>query len=237
MSAADFFDAARAYKRELTGQPLSQDDVDYFNVLLGKWGAQPAAAPAPVVAVPPPPTPAPTPATAQPTDPVAPMAWGAKVSATFRARVQWIAAQLSIEASDLMACMAWESGRTFSSSVRNEAGSGAVGLVQFMPSTAQSLGTSTAELAAMTPEDQLNFVFKLFEPYKGRLHDLSDVYMAILYPRAVGQPDSYVLFSGGIAYQENAGLDANHDGVVTKLEAAAKVYAIRTEGLQPGNFA
>lgn len=41
-----------------------------------------------------------------------------------------------------MAAMAFESGETFSPSIKNAAGSGAVGLIQFMPSTAKALGTS-----------------------------------------------------------------------------------------------
>lgn len=209
MSAAAFFDAARALKRELTGNTaigVTQAEVDALNAVIGAW--QPLG-----------------------------MAWGAKVSETFRERVRWLGKQLGVEPGDLMACMAWESGRTFSPSVKNMAGSGATGLIQFMPSTAQALGTTTDELAAMTAEDQLNYVFKYFEPYKGRLHGLSDVYMAILYPRAVGQPDDFALFTSGIAYRQNAGLDTNEDGRVTKAECAAKLYAIRAEGLRPENVA
>lgn len=171
------------------------------------------------------------------------MAWGAKVSQTFRDRVRWIVDDLQIgENSDdgcnkLMTCMAWESGRSFRPDVRNMAGSGATGLIQFMPSTAKGLGTTTDKLAAMTAEDQLNFVWKYFSPFKGRLKSLSDIYMAILWPAAVGKPESYVLFSPGTtAYRQNAGLDVNKDGSVTKAEAAAKVSALLPEGLQPGNI-
>ena len=39
-----------------------------------------------------------------------------------------------------------------------------------------------------------------------------------------------VLFSGGIAYRQNAGLDANRDGQVTKAEAAGKVAAKYNKG-------
>lgn len=165
------------------------------------------------------------------------MAWGAKVSPTFRERVRWIADTLEISADDLMSCMAWESGRTFSPSVKNMAGSGATGLIQFMPSTAKSLGTTTAALATMTAEDQLNFVYKYFLPWKGKLKSLSDVYMAILWPKAVGKADDFALFTGGVAYRQNAGLDLNKDGKVTKAECSAKLYAMRAEGLKPENMA
>lgn len=199
------------------GKALAADEVPLVDGLAAKWVARsPVAAPG-----------------------VAPMAWGAKVSIAFRDRVRWICAQLQYpEPGDLMTCMAWESGRSFSASQRNLAGSGATGLIQFMPATARELGTTTNALAAMTAEDQLNYVFRYFEPWKGKLHDLDDLYMVILWPRAVGKPDDYVLFDRNIsptAYRQNAGLDLNRDGKVTKAECASKLYAMRDEGLRPGN--
>lgn len=165
-----------------------------------------------------------------------PIAWGAKVSQVFKDRVWWICDELSLDPDFLMTCMAFETGRKFTPDVKNMAGSGATGLIQFMPTTAKNLGTTTAALALMTAEDQLNFVYKYFRPFNGRLKTLADTYMAILFPKAVGQPESYVLFSGGVAYRQNAGLDKNKDGKVTKLEAAALVTALYSEGRQPGNL-
>jgi hypothetical protein len=167
-----------------------------------------------------------------------PIAWGAKVSETFRGRVWWSCAVLGADPDDMMSCMAWESGRTFSPSVLNMAGSGAIGLIQFMPATARSLGTSTVALSKLSAEDQLNFVHKYFLPYKGRLRTLSDLYMAILWPAAVGKADDYVLFDRAktpTAFRQNAGLDANKDGKVTKAECSAKLLAMKAEGLKPGN--
>lgn len=166
-----------------------------------------------------------------------PLAWGSKVSALFRERVHWISDQLGIDASDLMACMAWESGETFSPDIRNGAGSGAVGLIQFMPATAQGLGTTVERLATMAPEEQLNYVYKYFQPYKGRLKTLSDLYMAILWPSAVGRQEDYVVFNKNDVkfpkrYLQNRGLDVNGDGVITKAECAAKVKAKLARGLQ-----
>lgn len=160
------------------------------------------------------------------------IAWGAKVSPLFKERVWWIADTLGLNPDDLMACMAWESGESFSPSKKNLAGSGATGLIQFMPSTAKTLGTTTAELAKMTAEDQLNYVYKYFRPFKGKLNNLGDVYMAILWPRGVGQPDHYVVFDSGTAYRQNAGLDINKDGDVTRAECTAKVNAKKSKGLQ-----
>lgn len=161
------------------------------------------------------------------------LAWGAKVSPAFRDKVFEISEALQINPDHLMACMAWESNETFSPSVKNMAGSGATGLIQFMPTTARGMGTSTAALAAMTAVQQLEWVRTYFKPYSGRLVTLGDLYMAILWPRGIGKPDNYVLWSKATkptTYAQNAGLDANRDGSITKSEAAAKVYAKLEKG-------
>lgn len=159
------------------------------------------------------------------------IAWGAKVSPTFKERVLWIEQDLGVPADALMACMAWESGESFSPKKKNLAGSGATGLIQFMPSTAKALDTTTSELAKMTAEDQLNYVWKYFAPFKGKLNNLGDVYMAILWPKGVGQSDDYVLFDKGVAYRQNAGLDKNKDGKVTRGECLVKIQDKLAKGL------
>ncbi len=166
-----------------------------------------------------------------------PIAWGSKVSPTFRERVWWIADQLQLDPDDLMSCMAWESAESFRPDIRNAAGSGATGLIQFMPSTAVGLGTTTAKLAAMTAEDQLSFVYKYFRPYKGRLNNLGDIYMAILWPAGVGKPDSYVLWNKATkptTYRQNAGLDGNKDGTITRGECLVKIREKLAKGQKSG---
>lgn len=164
--------------------------------------------------------------------PELPLAWGAKVSPRFRAVVRAMANDLGMPpagASWLMACMAFESARTFSPKIKNAAGSGAVGLIQFMPATARGLKTTTAKLAAMSAEDQVEYVWEYFTPYKGKLQNIGDVYMAILWPAAIGKPDHHVLWEKGsrpVVYRQNSGLDLNGDATITKQEAYAKVKAI-----------
>ena len=68
------------------------------------------------------------------------LAWGAKVSPEFREKVRSIAARIGTEPSSLMACIAFETGRTFSPKARNP-GSSATGLIQFMANTAKSSPT------------------------------------------------------------------------------------------------
>lgn len=167
------------------------------------------------------------------------MAWGAKVSAAFRDRIRWMRDDLRMPSDGadwLMSCIAWESNETFSPSVKNMAGSGATGLIQFMPRTAEGLGTTTEQLSRMTAEDQLSYVYKHFRPFRGRLNSLSDVYMAILWPVAVGKPESHVLWSQAArptTYRQNSGLDVNRDGSITKAEAASKVAEKLAKGRRP----
>lgn len=165
------------------------------------------------------------------------LAWGNKVDARFRARVVEISRLLQIDPSDLMACIAFETGETFSPAIRNAAGSGATGLIQFMPQTAQALGTTTEKLASMDAVEQLDYVYLYFKPRTGRLHTLEDIYMAILWPAGIGKPNDYVLFAKADTkrpklYIQNAGLDFNRDGKITKAETCAKVRAKLEKGLR-----
>jgi hypothetical protein len=163
-----------------------------------------------------------------------PIAWGAMVTPDFRAKVFALCAELVCDPDHLMAAMAFETGETFRPDIRNPQ-SGATGLIQFMPATARGLGTTTDALAAMTAVAQLDFVAKYFKPMRGRMATLEDVYMAILFPVAVGKPNSFALFSRpSLQYRQNAGLDLNRDGVVTKEEAAHHVRLRLAKGLQPG---
>lgn len=163
------------------------------------------------------------------------LAWGKKVSRVFCDRVIWIGQDLEVDPGFLMGCMAFETGRTFSASIKNAAGSGAVGLIQFMPQTAAGLGTTTEALARMTAEDQLRFVWKYFERWRGKLKNLGDVYMAILWPSGVGKPDSHVLFKKTgdkpKLYLSNKGLDLDLDGEITRKEVTTKVRAHYDEGM------
>lgn len=164
------------------------------------------------------------------------LAWGQKITAFERGLVFAMCERLQLSADYLMSCIAFESGESFSPSKRNAAGSGAVGLIQFMPATARSLGTTTDRLAAMTFAKQLVYVERYFEPNRGRLVTLPDLYMAILWPKGIGKADSWPLWSKAgspITFRQNSGLDANGDGVITKAEAASKVQAKLIKGVKP----
>jgi len=170
------------------------------------------------------------------------IAWGAKVSPEFRKKVVEICGPLELEPDDLMACMAFESGESFDPAKKNAAGSNATGLIQFMPATAKGLRTTVEDLARMTAVQQLDYVAKYFSPQKGRLKDIGDVYMAILWPPGIGKSDDWVLFDKGdtehpARYAQNAGLDTNKNLRVTRGEACAKIKAKLVKGRLPENRA
>lgn len=125
--------------------------------------------------------------------------------------------------------MDFETGGSFDPAQKNAAGSSGTGLIQFMAATAKGMGTSTATLSGMTRLEQMKWVEKYFDQHASKIRggDASDVYMSVLYPKAAGKPDDYVLFRKGTkAYTQNAGLDKSGDGTVTKAEASAKVVAL-----------
>jgi len=162
------------------------------------------------------------------------LVYGRLVDQDFRVKVKSVASGLNVDPNWLMAIMAFETGRTFSPSTKNAA-SGATGLIQFLPSTAASLGTSTLALSRMTAVEQLDVVAAYFNQYRGRLSSLGDTYMAVLWPAAMGKIDSTVIWqSPSIEYQQNEGLDANHDGDITKLEA---YQPVNRELIRGANFA
>lgn len=163
------------------------------------------------------------------------IAWGARVDAPFKAKLIQISQNIGVDPNLLISAMAFETGETFSPSIRNP--SGATGLIQFTPATAAELGTSTDDLATMTAVDQMDYVEKYFSPYRNMLETVEDVYMAILWPAAIGKPNSWILFSKpNPQYERNSGLDADKDGHVTKEEAAAMVRAKLRKGRGAGYF-
>jgi hypothetical protein len=168
--------------------------------------------------------------------------WSAKVSPEFISEVRKLVAELGMDGpdavTDMLSCMAFETGETFSPSVKSPVSS-ATGLIQFMEATAREMGTTTAALASMTAEEQLRiYVRKYFMKYKGRIKNLGDLYMAILWPAGIGKPDDYVLWDSSTRakqYAANRGLDLNKDAVITRGECLKKINEKKVKGLRPEN--
>ena len=158
-----------------------------------------------------------------------------KVSPAFIEKVKQVCLKLSIKPEWLMVCMAIETSKTFSSRIKNFY-TNAVGLIQFMPSTAIWLDTTTYELEHMNEVDQLDYVYRYMKDYAGRMKSFEDVYLTIFYPAAVGKPDDYRFGidkdqQKKIAIQ-NPCYDANHDMVVEKWEVKEAIMKFVPSGFE-----
>ncbi len=153
------------------------------------------------------------------------------LSQEFYNKVVQIANRLNCSADDLMALMNSESGlkHTEVNSI------GASGLIQFLPKTAKGLGTTTEDLKAMTPEEQLVYVEKhLSKAKKTAGYKESDkigagtLYALVWLPAYANRdilaekendPNEY--------YAKNSGLDMDNDGIISKADLAKRIDAKR----------
>ena len=124
----------------------------------------------------------------------------------FTEKVNNISDELGIEANWLMFVMWFES--KLNPQAVNPI-SGATGLVQFMPSTARGLGTTTAVLKAMNNVQQLDYVLAYLRPYRGRMKTWVDVYLSVFYPKAMGNPNFVI--TPDIVAKQNKIFDLNGD--------------------------
>ncbi|WNM19281.1 transglycosylase SLT domain-containing protein [Flavobacterium capsici] len=140
----------------------------------------------------------------------------------FIAKVKEIATKLGINPNWLMAIMHWESAGTFSPSITNSIG--ATGLIQFMPSTAIGLGTTTTALRNMTAVQQLDYVLKYYLPYKSKITNYVDCYLVTFFPAAVGKDENYIIqtskLPASLIATQNPAFDINKDKKVTVGEIA-----------------
>jgi len=161
--------------------------------------------------------------------------WGQRISVDDIKALDKLIKDMGIRAhvNDFMACMAFESGGTFDPKTRNRT-TGAQGPIQIMPVNAIAYGTTTDALSKMSFQQYLKYVGMHFKPYAKKIRDLGDVYLSILWPRGVGQPESYPLWTiGSKAYMQNEGLDLNKDGAVTKGEALHYIKNRMVLGFMP----
>ena len=164
--------------------------------------------------------------------------WGSKVSCKFRKKVVAIAKDLwpnnhKNMANNLMAIFAWETGNTFKPDVPNRKGSGATGLIQFLPERAtEYFGKYTLEtvpnyfnskdkslhnlprvkeFAQMKAEDQLDYVKKYFDNLKNKKLEFVDLYLKVLFPVSSEKPEHFVF--GLEKYRNEIGLPTDTDKV------------------------
>lgn len=130
----------------------------------------------------------------------------------FLAKVRAVSSRLGIDPNWLMAVMYKES-RINPAAVNPV--NGASGLIQFIRSTARSLGTTVEQIRVMSNVDQLDLVERYYQPYRSRIKSAIDLYLATFFPIAIGKPDNWVLQASGIPASliaaQNAGLDYDKD--------------------------
>jgi hypothetical protein len=152
-------------------------------------------------------------------------------NSAFTLKVKQICNDLGIDPDWLMLCMYIES--RINHRARNST-SGATGLIQFMPSTALGLGTTTEQLSAMTNVQQLDFVLRYLKPYQWKMKGFVDVYFAIFFPVAIGKPKDYILKTSSLSASkiasQNPGYDLNHDQQLTVAEVESKILSFAPPG-------
>jgi hypothetical protein len=137
----------------------------------------------------------------------------------FNTKLQKVATALGVNANDILTVMKRES-RVDPKAINPK--SGASGLIQFMPKTAKSLGTSVEAIRQMSAVEQLDYVYLYYKSVGVRPGmNAEDLYLATFMPAALGKPDNTVLgqkgaegFSGQV-YAQNAGIDKRGTGAIT----------------------
>lgn len=146
----------------------------------------------------------------------------------FDKKVRKVAKKLEIPPEWLMAVMYSES--SFDASVANRKGSGATGLIQFTATTAKEMNTTIEKLRNLNHIEQLDYVYKYLNTVKkryGSYKSLTDLYLGILYPRALDQDYCYTLYAKpSLTYSRNAGLDEDKDGRVTVSDIDKRMQRI-----------
>lgn len=109
---------------------------------------------------------------------------------------------------------------------------GATGLIQFMPLTAKSLGTTTQELRKMSAIDQLLFVEKFYKPAMNQIYSYAEFRLYAFFPAALRWENDRVLQTPGLSAKEvalrNPLHDLNRDMQITKLEYLKSVGYVLT---------
>jgi hypothetical protein len=141
-----------------------------------------------------------------------------------------IAKLLKTNPSNLMVVMNNESG--LKADIKNPTSS-ASGLIQFMEATAKELGTTTAELRAMSNVKQLDYVYKYLKLYTGKMNSAGEVYLAVFYPLALYRDDNFT-FPAWVV-NANKIFDINKDSILTKREFKQYVYDKYKKYLTPNN--
>lgn len=154
---------------------------------------------------------------------------------TARFREQLVAGALSkgLNPDFIAAVVSFESG--FNPAVKNQAGSGAVGLIQWISdqsfaATAKKAGmqVTRTELPKLTAEQQLPLVLAWFSDKSLKASSTPvDYYLAVWSPAYIGRSRDYVVAEeGSKVYEQNAGFDREGKGYFTVGDIGKTIEAV-----------
>lgn len=149
----------------------------------------------------------------------------------FDIELESMAMESDLDPEKIRRVMGPETGGTMSPSARNPE-SGATGLIQFLPSVARSLGTTTEELSKMSATEQLPFVMRYLSE-RGVTSDSpqSDYILAVAAPAFIGRrPETVVYRKGSKAWEQNPGWRPPDGGDIT----VGSIQAFYGEGASAG---
>lgn len=159
-----------------------------------------------------------------------------KLSKTNLAALNAAAKTIGVPVDWLATVMSFETAGTFSPSVPNKAGSGAFGLIQFMPSTAAGLlgypQTSEGKAKAAAEGKAMSFATQLKRmviPYfkGGKYNSLNDLYLRVFYPAAMNKAANYVVGTAPSAvYTQNKGFDKEGKGWITQQDITRTINSV-----------
>lgn len=155
----------------------------------------------------------------------------------FALKVTEIANRLGIQANWLMIVFFIETGAAVYGKINHRIKNalGATGLLQFMPRTLMSMGLTSETICNMSNVQQLEVVYRYLAPYSSRIKSLSDCYLAVLFPVAMGKPDQFVLQTSNLSAQKvarwNPLYDLNKDLQITVGEVKAKLKTFIPPGI------
>jgi len=153
----------------------------------------------------------------------------------FVKEVERVSSKYGFSPGALIGLMQSESG--INPQARNPNG-GATGLIQFMPATARSLGTTTDTLYKMTRAQQMAYVDKFFAPYASGLKGASagKLYAYVFLPGRAGRQSGILTENPEKYYTHNSGLDMNRDGRISISDLDQRVAKKAKEAKVGGLF-
>lgn len=117
--------------------------------------------------------------------------YASRFNGNFLGKVEDVAARLQIDPNWLLAIMSFETGGTFDPGQRGDGKHW--GLIQFSNSRIAGFGMSISQFTSLSQEQQMEYVYKYFAPYAGKIKSAGDLYSLVALPVTFGKDDNYLI--------------------------------------------